>query len=332
ANLVLGRLNPNYFLGGRVRLDPARANEAIRTRLADPMQMTVLEAAAAVIEIVDAQMADLIRKVTVERGQDPMRFVIIGYGGAAGLHVGGYAATLGCRHVVIPSAAAVFSAYGIAASDAKRVAEVSDPTRAPFDLDRWRERFGGLEASMTRHMQEQRLPTEALVLRRFAHLQFRGQVHTVRVPVEDGDLAASDGGERVIERFVAMYEAKYGPGTAYRKAGVELVTFSVEAVARLPKPAVDPLPLGDPDARKAWKEDRRIYLHEAGAFSSVPVFGAERLRPGHRISGPALIEAEDMTILLHPGQEMCMDGLLNFRIELRKDGMRPPAGSAAEVS
>ncbi len=332
ANLVLGRLNPNYFLGGRMRLDPARANEAIRTRLADPMRMTVPEAAAAVIEIVDAQMADLIRKVTVERGQDPMGFVVIGYGGAAGLHVGAYAATLGCRHVVIPPTAAVFSAYGIAASDVKRVAEFSDPMRAPFDLGRWRERFAGLEAAMTRHMREQRLPAEALALRRFAHLQFRGQVHTVRVPVDDGDLAADDGGEAVIERFVGMYETKYGPGTAYRKAGVELVTFSVEAVARLPKPVHDPLPLGDTDASQAWKEHRSIYLHEAGTFGSVPVFGAERLRPGHRLSGPALIEAEDMTILLHPGQEMWMDGLLNFRIELGKDGARPAAGSAPGVS
>ncbi len=332
ANLVLGRLNPDYFLGGRMRLDPALATEAIRAHLADPLRMTVVQAAAAVIEIVDAQMADLIRKVTVERGQDPMRFAIMGYGGAAGLHVGAYAATLGCRHVVIPSAAAVFSAYGIAASDAKRVAEVSDPTRAPFDLGRWSERFAGLEASMTRHMREEKLPTEALVLRRFAHLQFRGQVHTVSVPVEDEDLAAGDGGERVIERFVAMYEAKYGPGTAYRKAGVELVTFSVEALARLPKPAFDALPLGDADAGRAWKEDRKIYLHETGAFDSVPVFGADRLRPGHRLSGPALIEAEDMTILVHPGQEMWMDGFLNFRVELGRDGLKPAAGSAGGVS
>ncbi|MGQ0570152.1 MAG: hydantoinase/oxoprolinase family protein [Armatimonadota bacterium] len=329
ANLVLGRLNPNYFLGGRMSLDPARAHEAIRTRLAGPMSMTVPEAAAAVIEIVDAQMADLIRKVTVERGQDPTHFVVIGYGGAAGLHVGAYASRLGCRQVVIPSTAAVFSAFGIAASDAKRVAEVSDPMRAPFDLNRWAQRFAGLETSMTRRMHDEKLPTKGLVLRRFAHLQFRGQVHTVRIPVNDEDLAAGDGGERVIERFVVAYEATYGHGTAYRKAGVELVTFSVEATARLPKPALNPLPLGDPDPRDARKEDRRIFLHEEGSFASVAVFSAERLRPGHRIGGPALIEAEDMTVLVHPGHMMWIDGLLNLRVELDGNGLRPatkPAG------
>ncbi|MDR7548637.1 MAG: hydantoinase/oxoprolinase family protein [Armatimonadota bacterium] len=316
ANLVLGRLNPGYFLGGRLPLHPEAAREAIRTRVADPLGMGLEAAAAAIIEIVDAQMADLIRKVTVERGYDPARFVVFGYGGAAGLHVGAYAATLGCRHVVIPQTAAVFSAFGIAASDAKRVVEVSDPSRAPFDLTHWRRRFRELEAEATRQMRAERLPIDHLVLRRFAHLQFRGQVHAVRVPIDDEDLAASDGGERIIGRFTALYEAKYGRGTAYRKAGVELVTFAVEAEARLPKPLLEDLPAGDPDPQAAVKDRRPVYVHESRAFEPVPVFAAERLRPGHRMAGPALVEAEDMTIFVHPGQTLWVDGMTNFRIEI----------------
>ncbi len=316
ANLVLGRLNPRYFLGGRLPLDPQRSREAIRTRVAERLGMSVDAAAAAIVEIVDAQMADLIRKVTVERGQDPSRFVIFGYGGAAGLHVGAYAASLGCRHALIPQTAAVFSAFGIAASDAKRVVELSDPTRAPFDLGRWRRRFAELEATARRQMQAERLPTEGLMLRQFVHLQFRGQVHTVRVPVDEDDLAAGDGGDRVIERFTALYEARYGRGTAYRKAGVEAVTFAVEAVARLPKPALEDLPAGDSDPRPAWKEDRSVFLHKAGEFVAIPVYASERLRPGHRASGPALVEAEDMTIFVHPGQSLWVDGMANFRIEI----------------
>lgn len=318
ANLILGRLNPQYFLAGRLPLDRDRARDAIRTRVAERLGMSVEEAAAAVVEIVDAQMADLIRRVTVERGHDPARFVVFGYGGAAGLHVGAYAATLGCRHVVIPKTAAVFSALGIAASDAKRVVEVSDPGRAPFDLARWRRRFAELEAEAKRQMQAERLPMEDLVLRWFVSLQFHGQVHAVRVPVDEAELAASDGGDRIVERFTDLYEAKYGPGTAYRKAGVEVVTFAVEAVARLPKPAVEDVPAGDPDPGRAWKEERPVYVHEAGAFIGVPIFAAERLRPGHRMPGPAVVEAEDMTIFLHPGQTLWVDGMANFRIEISK--------------
>jgi N-methylhydantoinase A len=316
ANLVLGRLNPQYFLGGRLPLDPQRAREAIDRRVARPLGMSVEAAAAAIVEIVDAQMADLIRKVTVERGHDPARFVVFAYGGAAGLHAGAYAATLGCRYVVIPQTAAVFSALGIAASDAKRVVEVSDPSRAPFDLPRLRRRFMELEAEAHRQMEAERLPTGSLNLQRFAYLQFRGQVHTVRIPVSEADLDAADGGERIIERFVARYEATYGPGTAYRAAGVELVTLAVEAVAPLPRPTLDDLPAGPPDARTAMKAERDVYVHEAGAFVPTPVFAADGLRPGHRLAGPAVVEAEDMTIYVHPRHTLWVDGMMNFRMDL----------------
>lgn len=320
ANLVLGRLNPDYFLGGRIGLDPARAVAAIDSRIAGPLGISVEAAAAAIVDIVDAQMADLIRKVTVERGQDPARFVVFGYGGASGLHVGAYATQLGCRHVVIPQTAAVFSAYGIAASDVKRVAMVSDPMRAPFDLSRWQARLGKLEESVREQMAVEKLPLEGLAVRKFVDLQFRGQVHTVRVPVFDEDLAAGDGGEGVIDRFTGLYEAKFGPGTAYRRAGVETVTFAVEATASLPKPDLQPLPLGEADAGQARKGERPAYIHQAGAFETVPVYAAGRLRPGHRFDGPALIEAEDMTVLVHPGQTLWVDGLLNFRLEMTGEG------------
>ena len=109
-------------------------------------------------------------------------------------------------------------------SDAKRVAVLSDPSRAPFELDRWSARFLELEESLRREFEEEHLPTGSLSLRRYVELQFRGQVHALRVPVEHGDLQLDDGGERVIDRFSDLYEAKYGPGTAYRKAGVEAMT------------------------------------------------------------------------------------------------------------
>ncbi|MDR7482976.1 MAG: hydantoinase/oxoprolinase family protein [Armatimonadota bacterium] len=316
ANLVLGRLNPQYFLGGRLRLDPDRAKVAIGRRIAEPLRTSVEEAAAAIVEIVDAQMADLIRKVTVERGHDPARFVVFGYGGAAGLHAGAYAATLGCRHLVIPQTAAVFSAFGIAASDAKRVVQVSDPARAPFDLRRWRARFADLEAEARRQMEAERLPTGNLKLQRFAHLQFRGQVHTVRVPIDDADLDAADGGERIVDTFTSLYEGTYGPGTAYRAAGVELVTLSIEVVAPLPKPTLDAAPGSAAEAGAAVKDERPVYVHEAKRFVPVKVYAAERLRPGHRLAGPALVEAEDMTVYVHPGQVLWVDGMANIRIEL----------------
>lgn len=316
ANVVLGRINPDYFLGGSVRLDHDLAAEVIREQVAVPLGISTEEAAAAIVEIVDSQMADLIRKVTVERGLDPARFAVLGYGGAAGLHVASYARKLGCRHVVIPSAASVFSAFGIALSDVKRVAMVSSPMSAPFDLSSWRESFEALEASLRDDLQREKLPTTELLFTRFVELQFKRQVHTLRIAVSVEDLAADDGGEGVIERFTAMYEARNGPGTAYRQAGVEAMTFVVECVAPLPVPATAPLPLASDPAPPAPKEVRPVYFRGSDDFEDVPVYDAESLRPGESVLGPAVIEARDTTVLVHHGQPLWVDGFLNLRMDL----------------
>nr|MBA3263534.1 hydantoinase/oxoprolinase family protein [Thermoleophilaceae bacterium] len=131
ANVVLGGIDPDNFLGGRMRLDRDLAVEAIRSRVAEPLGLEPEVAAARIVDIVNSQMADLIRRVTIERGLDPAGFAVFAYGGAAGMHAGAYARKLGCRHVVVPRAAAVFSAFGIGMSDVKRIAVGSDPSRAP---------------------------------------------------------------------------------------------------------------------------------------------------------------------------------------------------------
>lgn len=318
ANLVLGRLNPDFFLGGRMRLYPEKARRAIKTRIADPLGISVEEAAAAIIEIVDAQMSDIIRKVTVERGQDPANFVVFAYGGAGGLHCDAYSSVLGCSEVVVPSVASVFSAFGIAGSDAKRVMEMSDPARFPFDLSRFRTHFQTLENAIVGEMKEQRLPIGKIKLRRYVHLLFKGQVHTVRVPVTDFDLKAPDRGQGIVWRFVELYEQRYGEGTAYTQAGVEAVALSVEAVAELPKPKLAETRPGSPNASKAIKQKRRIYLHERKAFVETPVYAGDRLRPGHRLKGPALIEGEDMTVLVRSGHALWVDRFQNLRIDLRQ--------------
>jgi N-methylhydantoinase A len=313
ANLVLGRLNADYFLGGRMRLDPDLAREAV-AKVAEPLGLTPERAAAAIVEIADSQMADLIRRVTIERGLDPAGFAVFSYGGAGGLHAAAFSKRLGCAEIVVPRAASVFSAFGIANSDAKRVAVASEPMREPFDLRRWRTRLEELEWSLLAELEAERLPTDRLTLQRFVDLQLSGQVHTVRVPVDDSDLHAGDGGERVIRRFVELYEAKHGAGTAYRKAGVEAMTFTVEAVASLPIPTPGWLPDEGADAVHAQKGTRSV--HVDGTFATVPVFDAERLRPGNQLAGPAVIEADDTTILVRAGQRLWVDGLLDLRIEL----------------
>ena len=138
-------------------------------------------------------------------------------------------------------------------SDVKRVARMSDPALAPFNLVRWRRRFEELEARLVRELEQEGLQTDEVRLRLFAELQFRGQVHSVRVPLSEQDLAVDDGGEQVIERFITMYEAKYGQGTAYPEAGVEAMSFGMEGTASLPLPQSKPLP--QVGRTWAWREE-----------------------------------------------------------------------------
>jgi N-methylhydantoinase A len=210
----------------------------------------------------------------------------------------------------------VFSAFGIGMSDVKRVAVLSDPSRAPFDLDRWRARFRELDASLERDFERERLPIGTLSVQRFVELQFRGQVHAVRVPVEPPDLDRADGGEAVIQRFSEMYEAKYGRGSAYRKAGVEAITFVAEGVASLPLPQAEALLDDGPDPNSALRGERPVHLSDANDVRSARVYSAELLRAGNQLEGPALVEAEDTTVLVHPGQRLWVDGYLNLRIEV----------------
>jgi N-methylhydantoinase A len=120
----------------------------------------------------------------------------------------------------------------------------------------------------------------------------------------------------VICRFVELYEARYGAGTAYRQAGVEAITFTVEATARLPIPSAEWLPDEGAATAHAVKGERPVYVGEAAAYESVVVYDAERLRPGNELAGPAVIEADDTTVFVHPGQRLRVDGLANFRIEV----------------
>jgi N-methylhydantoinase A len=316
ANLVLGRLNADNFLAGRMKLDKDLAEEAIRTQIAEPLGMTLPEAASAIVDIADAHMSDLIRRVTVERGLDPSRFTIFAYGGAGGAHAGAYSRALDCRGVVIPRVASVFSAFGISQSDVKHVEVASDPMRAPFDMRKWGERFSAIEKSLVEQMRSQQLPIDRLETRRSADLQFRGQVHPVRVPIDDEDLAREDGGEALIDRFVEMYEAKYGPDTSYRKAGVEAMTFVVEGVAPLDIPTPEPVPLEESEATDAKRGERPVYFKELGGFEPVEIYEVEKLRPGQKVLGPAIAEAEDTTVVVHPGQRLWVDGFLNLRLDL----------------
>ncbi|HEY7065488.1 MAG TPA: hydantoinase/oxoprolinase family protein [Chloroflexota bacterium] len=308
ADLVLGRINPEHFFGGRLRLDAAAAECAIRERVAEPLGMSAVEAARGIVDIADAHMADLVRKVSIENGYDPRDFVLFAYGGGGPLHVGAYAADIGVRSVVISPYAPVFSAFGIAGADVVRFYQKSYPAVFPLDPAIVNQIFAELEAQA----QEEAgggAGEPALELQRQIDLRFRRQTHELRVAVPRKELSAADL-DQLVDQFEADYERLFGRGTGYRRAGVEVSTFRVRCVLRLPKPALRAAPADGADASHAQKGTRPVFFR--GEFVPAPIYAGEALRPGNVVAGPAVIEGGATTVPVHPGQTVRVDQHLNL--------------------
>lgn len=300
ADLVLGILNPDYFLGGRIRLRPDLAEAAIRPAIAGPLYGgDVLAAADGIRRVTDAQMADLIRKATVERGVDPRCFVLMAYGGAGPTHALAYAEEAGIGRVVVPYAATVHSALAAAVAEVRHSSRLSAPVRLPAEPGPVQQIFVRLEGESLSMMGRQGITAAQVTLARWTEMRYRRQMHVIRVPVPGGpvDQRAL---ERLGESFEALYARLYGDAAAYREAGIECLTFGVDVTAKTVQPELARLPLAGPDASHALKGARDVFLSRAARFGKMPLYDGERLRPGNRLRAPAVVEYPGTTLLILP--------------------------------
>jgi N-methylhydantoinase A len=314
ADLALGILNPDYFLGGRIRLRRELAEAAIRGAIAEPLYGgELLSAADGIRRVTDAQMADLIRKVTVERGVDPRGFVLMAYGGAGPTHALAYADEVGIGRVVVPYAATVHSALAAAVAEVRHSRRLSAPVRLPAEPGPVQEIFARLEGESLSMLGRQGIPPAQVTLARWAEMRYRRQMHVIRVPVAGGPV---DPGalEQLGESFEALYARLYGEAAAYREAGVECVTFGVDATAKTVQPELARLTLAGPDASPALKGAREVFLSRAAGFARTPLYDGERLRPGNRLAGGAIVEYPGTTLLILPGWTAEVDSFRNVHL------------------
>ena len=312
ADVLLGYISPEHFLGGRRDLDIEAAESAMEEHVADPLGMSVEEAAAGVFEIVNGAMADLLRQMTIERGHDPREFSVLAYGGAGPLHASFYADELDAQSVVVPlgDTASVFSAFGIASSDLNWVEEASNPDIAPFDLDNVTEMYDQLEGAIRDDLDEQGVDDADVSVTREIDLRYKGQVHQVSVDVPDGRLTADDL-ESVLERWEEKYESLYGSGSTYADAQVELVNQRVLASAATTDPT---LAAQSRDAEDAQIGTRDVYWPEPSSFVETDIYEGREIAPGMSISGPAIVQLPDTTVTIRPHQHARVDDYLNVII------------------
>jgi len=310
ANVVLGRVNPDYFLGGRRKLDAAAAEQAITDRIASPLDLSVSEAALAILRIAEAHMADLVRRVSIERGYDPRRFHIYAFGGAGPAHAGAYGSGLGAKDVIVPLTASEFSAFGIATSDVLAVAELSEPQYAPLDVGRLGQIYAELEARAADELAANGVATDQVVYERFIRMKYRGQVNELRTPVppfEESDAP-------IIDAFERLYAARYGSEAGYRQAGIQALTYMVHASGGLNVPSLVPeAQAGETPAAEALAGTRPVTYGPDGSVET-PIYRSLGLRHGNVIAGPAIIEAPTTTIVVHPGQEAAVDAYRNIAL------------------
>ena len=301
ANLVLGYLDPRGLAGG-VTLSSELAQRAVDRSVAEPLGVTTVEAARAIHEIVNANMAAAIRVVTVQRGIDPRDFALVGFGGRGPMHIARLAEEFGIGTVVVPWAAGVASAVGLVSSDLTveivQTRLVDFDAVGPSELD---ELVGELEARGRSDLGGP--PGAKFVVTRSAGVRFRGQAHHLDVGLADGHLG-DDAIRTLGERFRARYREVYGIDAA---VPMQLVSARVRVIRIVDKHSPRPGEVVERDATAARVNERLVFFHELGGMAETPVFEWARLDPGEYLAGPAIIEGVDTTIVVPPGFTATVD-------------------------
>jgi N-methylhydantoinase A len=315
ANLVLGRLGADRFLGGEMRLDIAAAQRALADRIAGPLGLDPIKAAEGILRIATTKMAHVVRWVTTERGLDAADFALVAYGGAGPLHASAVARELSIGTVVIPRAPGHFSAYGMLVADLRRdfvntwftpLAEASFPEMEAIFADM--EARG--HATVTRGHTLAGTGTH-----RAADMRNVGQEHavTVELPIE---LFRDQDRDGIKARFDAVHQTRYGFSVPNEKA--EIVSLRSATVGEMRKPPFEPIASGaavhDP---AAFRGTRPVYFASTG-FVDAPTYDRPLLKAGNHIAGPALIEEHASTTVVHPGDIVDVDPFGDLIMTIRR--------------
>jgi N-methylhydantoinase A len=315
AQLVLGYLDPDNFAGGSMKLDKESATKAV-AELGARIGMTAMQCAAGICRIVELQMADVIRKVTVEKGFDPRDFVLFAFGGAGPAHAGVFAAELGVRKVVIPQrkAASTWCAFGAAAADVLHIFERTEIMPTPVAAARVNRNLDLLEKQAKALMASEGIAAARQRFEFSLDVRHKGQINEVEVLLPYGRVPSNyEPGLRAM--FTGRYEKLYGRGSALAGAQLEIVVCRLRARALTPRPKLVKAKTGSKGIpRDAARKPRPIQWEKV---RKTPVYDGEKLAIGNRVKGPAIVETSDTTVVVHPGRTLSVDMLGNFEITFK---------------
>jgi N-methylhydantoinase A len=315
ADLVLGYLDPDYFLGGQLKIDLAAARRAIEERIAGPLGLSVEEAAWGIHQVVNESMANAARIHTLERGKDPRRFPVFAFGGAGPVHGFRIAQALGSPALIVPFGAGVMSAVGFLTAPLAFDFVRSWPGRlATLDWSRVNELLDEMADEGQALLEASGVPIEQITFRREADIRYVGQGHEIRVPLPDGRL-----NEHSIPTITDAFEEAYRRLYERLCQAVPLEIISWRITVAGPAPSVQmQRPVAqkpeERDVAQAYKGKRKVYF--PGGFREVAVYDRYRLWPGMHLEGPAIVEERESTVVIGPDSYFHIDGQWNLVVVL----------------
>jgi len=322
CHVVLGLINPDNFIGGVIKLSKAKAYEAVKTQIADPLGLTVEDAAYGVIALLESQLRNYLESMILGKGYSPSQYVCFSYGGGGPLHTAGYTKGLGFEDVLIPAWAAGFSAFGCGAADFEYRydktldlnvddgAEDSDALLAGRELQAaWDE----LKTKVTEEFRKNDYQPEDVDFRLLFRMQYQGQLNDLEIEAPISSFKSVEDWENLVRTFEETYARVYAKAALSPELGYSITGAIVRGVVEVAKPQIPQEPLaGETPPRDAFMGYREIYWD--GEFLQAEIYEMEKLLPGNRISAFAILESTATTLVVPLGFEAYLDGNRIFHL------------------
>ncbi|MDY6862786.1 MAG: hydantoinase/oxoprolinase family protein [Thermodesulfobacteriota bacterium] len=334
ADVVMNRIDPEFFLGGKMKLNREKAMAAIEEKIARPMGMEIEEAALAISNIIDSAMESTITTHLRERGLDPKEFVLFAFGGAGPTHCAGYSKGSGIEKVIIPPYAATFSAFGASTANIMHRYVTSPQIVIPninYDLktlkfnisslkelseniiDRFNKAYQELEKRGHADMKEEGFKREEIIANYELEARYGGQLWEVIFSSPVKRIESIHDFNIITDSFEKEYQRLYGKGAMYPNGGFEIITMALRLSVAPVKPGIIQKGYKGEDPLSAIKGERKVFFDNR--FLNTPIYSMEKLEHGYTIKGPAIIEGTETTLVVPPDRKITVDGYLNMVME-----------------
>ncbi len=310
ANLVLGRLNSSYFLGGEIELEIEASRKAVYEKCAKPLGMDVVETAHGIVEIANTAMTNALRLVSVQRGYDPRDFVLVAFGGAGPVHANRLAIEVQIPKTIIPMSPGTTSAMGLLVTDLKHDYSRTLIQRVDqVDAEMVAETYRDLEVDGRESLKSEGMNSSEIAFLHQVDMRYVGQSYELTIPLPGGKLGAAEI-EDVLTRFHREHHRAYGYSASDEP--VEFVNLRLSAIGKINKPRLREIGADDSSLSAAKKAVRSVYFAECEGYVECPIYDRYRLSAGVVLEGPTIVEEIDATTVIHPGYQALVDKFGNL--------------------